>query len=231
MPFQRPRLVSVLLTLSFAALTLRLGVWQLERGRAKEAAGLQRHERMAATPTPWRGDLGEAAWDRRFTVEGEWQPQGAILWANRIHHGRAGYYALAPLRLADGRLLLVNRGWLPLSLPAPTQTLPAGPVRLTVRLTPPVQRYIELAPDRDGGAVWQNLDWRRYAALVGREPVAALAYQLDDGARPVGERLIREWPEPDSGMEKHYGYAGQWFLFAGLAVVLFGVMHWKRKPK
>ncbi|MFC4159486.1 SURF1 family protein [Chitinimonas lacunae] len=224
MPFQRPRLIPCLLTLLLVAVTLRLGWWQLERGRSKAAAQQQRDARLALPPQPWRGELGELAWDRRFVVTGRWQPEGAILLANRVQRGRPGFHALAPLRLDDGRLLLVNRGWLLWSAQPPAQSLPTAPVRLTVRLTAPEQRYIELGPDT-AGPVWQNLDWRRYGELVRTTPVAALAYQLDGH-----DSLVREWPEPGSGVDKHYSYAGQWFLFAGLAIVLFGVMHWKRKP-
>ena len=40
--------------------------------------------------------------------------------------------------------------------------------------------------------------------------------------------LLREWPRPDTGIEKHEAYALQWYSLAGLAVVLFVVLSFRR---
>lgn len=85
-----------------------------------------------------------------------------------------------------------------------------------VRLMPPEQRYMQLSPDVIQGRVWQNLDWPRYQTWFGQPLVAFVGLLLQDS-----EGLLHDWPPPDVGVEKHYMYAGQWFLFAGLAVFLF----------
>ncbi|MCY7369684.1 MAG: hypothetical protein LH479_02135, partial [Polaromonas sp.] len=33
---------------------------------------------------------------------------------------------------------------------------------------------------------------------------------------------LRDWPAPNVGVEKHYGYAFQWFGLCALTVVLYG---------
>jgi cytochrome oxidase assembly protein ShyY1 len=43
--------------------------------------------------------------------------------------------------------------------------------------------------------------------------------------------LLREWPRPDTGVEKHEAYALQWYALAGLAVVLFIVLSFRRVAK
>ncbi|QDQ27486.1 SURF1 family protein [Chitinimonas arctica] len=225
MPLRRPRLLILLVTVLFVALTLRLGLWQLGKAQHKRAQA----ERMASldkqAPLPWQGELGPTVWLQSFKVSGQWRPQGQIYLDNRIEQGRAGFHVLAPLELADGRWLLVNRGWLPKTVgQQPEVPLPLGRVELTVRMNNPTQRYLELAKTTDAGPVWQNLDWPRYRKLAGAPVVDVLAFQLDGS-----DKLSRNWPVPDLGADKNFGYAGQWFLFAALAVVLFVILHWKRR--
>lgn len=38
---------------------------------------------------------------------------------------------------------------------------------------------------------------------------------------PASEGLQRDWPAPALGVEKHYGYAFQWFGLAALVVILY----------
>ena len=45
---------------------------------------------------------------------------------------------------------------------------------------------------------------------------------------PAPDGLLRSWPRPDAGIEKHESYALQWYSLAGLAVVLFVVLSFKR---
>ncbi|QNM96091.1 SURF1 family protein [Chitinimonas koreensis] len=227
MSFRRPRLIVLIATVLFVALTVRLGFWQLGRGLHKAELAELRAAQALKPVAPWQGELGETAWQRRFSVRGVWRPEGQIFLDNRVRAGQAGFHVLAPLQLADGRWLLVNRGWL-LKRPGvvPQAPLPAGEQVLTVRFEPPAQHYVELAGDTAAGAVWQNLDWTRYRARTQAPLVAALAWQLD-GADP----LARDWPAPGLGIEKHYAYAGQWFLFAALAAFLFIFLHWKRRSE
>jgi surfeit locus 1 family protein len=35
------------------------------------------------------------------------------------------------------------------------------------------------------------------------------------------EGLLREWPQPATGVEKHYGYAFQWFGLSALITLLY----------
>ena len=37
----------------------------------------------------------------------------------------------------------------------------------------------------------------------------------------LGDGLLRDWPKPDFGIDRHTSYAMQWYLIAALAVVLF----------
>lgn len=227
MQLRRPNLLVLIVTVAFVLGTVRLGFWQLGRGRTKVALAQQQASLDRVTAGAWHGEVGPQAWQRRFVVRGQWVPQGQILLDNRIHDGKAGYYVLAPLRLDDGRLLTVFRGWLARAaggLPA-LAPLPTGEIQLLVRLAPPEQHFVQLAPDAAGGVVWQNLDWARYRALVRQPLIDAVAYQQDGD-----DGLVHDWPAADIGADRHFAYAGQWFLFAATALVLFFYFHLKRSP-
>jgi len=38
----------------------------------------------------------------------------------------------------------------------------------------------------------------------------------------AADGLSRDWPRINTGLEKHYGYAFQWFALCGLIVLLYG---------
>ena len=63
------------------------------------------------------------------------------------------------------------------------------------------------------------------------------AVMVTTGAFPVGrvmvvqtgsasEGLLRQWDRPDLGVDKHHGYAFQWFSLSALLVVLYVWFQW-----
>jgi cytochrome oxidase assembly protein ShyY1 len=64
----------------------------------------------------------------------------------------------------------------------------------------------------------QNLDLEAYRAETG------LPLRTDVSLQQTGETsegLQRDWPAPALGVEKHYGYAFQWFGLSALVVFLY----------
>ena len=112
-----PRWWAVAAWLVVATAMLGLGRWQLERADEKirliDAAAAAR----AAEPVDVRSlddpEAAAAAY-RRVRAEGRWLAERQFLWDNRARAGRPGLEVVTPLRLDDGRVVLVNRGWTPL---------------------------------------------------------------------------------------------------------------------
>jgi len=91
----------------------------------------------------------------------------------------------------------------------------------------PSRRYFELSSNVTEGKVWQNLTVERYRAAVpiAIQPVVIQQESaLDDG-------LIREWPAPDLGIERHYGYALQWLALAVTILVFYVVTHVRKDAR
>jgi surfeit locus 1 family protein len=104
---------------------------------------------------------------------------------------------------------------------------PSGPVVVTGRVALPESGRLELSPRPPAGPVWQSLDPARFAAATGIRVLPIVIEQTrppqpDDG-------LVRDWPAPDFGVEKHRIYMLQWYAFAALAIVLWVVVYFRRR--
>ena len=217
-------LVLLAATLVGMAVTARLGVWQLDRAAEKTAlqAALDAQGQLApVSAVELARDLGqaEAQVHRRAEVAGTWLPAQTVHLDNRQMEGRVGFYVLTPLRLDDGSVLLVQRGWRPRDFtdrarlaPLPT---PEGRVVLAGRLARGPARLYEFA-DAVPGPIRQNLDLSAFARETGlplRPLMLLQTSSADDG-------LLRDWPRPTADVHKHYGYAFQWFALCALILAL-----------
>ena len=210
------------------AATARLGVWQLDRAAQKEA--LQRSlDTRALLPdldSAMLADTVEALagqQDRRTVVRGQWVSAATVFLDNRQMAGRTGFFVVTPLRLADSpTAVLVQRGWVPRDTLDRTKLprLPAESGVVTVRghIAPPPGRLYDFA-GAASGVIRQNLDLVAYAHEFSLSLRPLSIVQEADGALPDG--LLRQWTRPDVGIQKHYGYAFQWFALCALMTGLY----------
>ncbi|MEN9630810.1 MAG: hypothetical protein RJA10_4038 [Pseudomonadota bacterium] len=210
------------------AVTARLGFWQLDRAAQKVA--LQQDRDTRATLPPLRGgDLAgtEPAaadqWHRRVQVQGRWLPEWTVYLDNRPMAGRTGFLAVTPLLMEDGRVVLVQRGWLPRSASDRTRIAPyrtdAGAVVVQGRIAPAASRLYDLG-SAASGPIRQNLDTSTFAAETRLKLLPLVIVQEADEAA-ASDGLARQWPHPASDVHKHYGYAFQWFGLSALATILY----------
>jgi surfeit locus 1 family protein len=225
---KRRGLVVLLAALALAALTARLGVWQLDRAAQKTALQRSLDERRALPPLPAaelaREPVQAAAQHHRLvTLEGRWLPAATVYLDNRQMNGRPGFFVVTPLRLADGSAVVVQRGWLPRDLMDRTRiaapVTPAGDVRVAGRIAPPPGRLYEFEADASG-PIRQNLDLDAYARETG-VVLRPLSLVQEADAAHAGDGLMRDWPRPAADVHKHYGYAFQWFALSALTCGLY----------
>jgi surfeit locus 1 family protein len=137
--------------------------------------------------------------------------------------GRAGFYLVTPLLLADGDAVLVQRGWLPRSTRERTQMAavdtPAGTVRIEGRITPGLARLFEFDAAASG-PIRQNLDVGAFSREIGLPLRPFIVAQLDNAATPA-DGLQRRWAQAAPDVSKHHGYALQWFSLSALVIGLY----------
>ena len=206
-----------------AALTARLGVWQLDRA-AQKIALQAAIEAEADKPALTEAELGgKGQLHRRAALRGTWVAERTIWLDNRPMDGRTGFFVVTPLRLA-GRddAVLVQRGWAPRNQldrqQLPPLHTPPGEVAVVGRLAASPSRLYELG-EGSAGTIRQNLDPAAFAVESGLKLLPLTVVQT--AADTPDDTLLRHWPAPDLGLQKHYGYAFQWFALCALIVGLY----------
>jgi surfeit locus 1 family protein len=214
-----------LAALAVALLTARLGVWQLSRAAEKNAlqAAIERQAEQPVLDALPNDMQSAATWHhRRVQLQGRWSAAHTVYLDNRQMNGQPGFFVVTPLVLPDGRAVLVQRGWLPRNVNERTRIddppPPVGEVRIEGRIAPPPARLFEFEGS-DAGRIRQNVDTEAFARETGLRLLALSVLQT--GPAIAGDKLLRQWPAPATGVAKHYGYAFQWFGLSTLAVFLY----------
>lgn len=238
----RPGLLPTLACLSVVAVTSALGVWQLSRSAQQRARSAWLEETWAAVPVTG-GELhaGEALAYRRARVDGVFEPVAPALITGGLVAEEAGYRWFAPMRLASGERLLVERGWVPATVTRVELDALAGPTTIDGYLVPLEGVSVVDGRVTDDGRVLYPLATDRVLGILPRvlgPPLATLAEALDadeldlallSGPRMDGETRREPGPLPIGGytlpvrQTHHLSYAAQWFAIAGL---FLGVWVW-----
>lgn len=208
----------------FAA-TLALGAWQMSRAAQKLALHAAIEQRQALAPVSQRELLasrnGVDLLHRAVVLRGAWAGNRTVFLDNRQMQGKVGFYVVTPLRLeGSDAVVLVERGWVQRNFlergKLPAIPTPDGVVELRGRLAPPPAKLYEFA-GAAAGPIRQNLDWAQFRAETG---LALLDLAVQQTGGP-SDGLLRDWPEPASGVATNYGYAAQWWALSILIAILY----------
>lgn len=227
----RFKLIPFVATVLVVALGIQLGHWQTRRAEQKIAVQAQLAQGAEAVPVTLDGAplaADAVAW-RRVTVRGEFVRHWPVYLDNRPYQGRAGFYLLMPFKISDSNMhVLVARGWLPRD-PAVRERLPAyatpeGTVTLqgVARLNAGHVMQLGTAAPLTPNAIVQNADPLQLAKDSGLT-MQPFVLEQTAPAQPAGEdaQIVRDWPAPALGVEKHQGYAFQWYALSAMAVIFF----------
>ncbi|MFG6413912.1 SURF1 family protein [Roseateles sp. DC23W] len=207
-----------------------LAVWQVQRLGWKQDLIARVEQRLTAEPVaPPAGDVGKADEYRRLRLQGRFEPGEVLVQANTELGG--GYWVLAPLRLVDGRAVLVNRGFVPPAQRAPeSRAAPAGPVELVglLRLTEPLGGPLR-ANDPAAGR-WFSRDVAGIAAQL-RVPGPVAPFFVDESADPTQpQRSPRPGLTVVRFANNHAVYAATWAALAAMAAAAAGWL-WREERR
>ena len=219
----RPRVVVfALISLSLAALFVRLGFWQLGRLEWRRALNAEVAAHIAAPPVPVASLPRDSAAVRyrRVTLRGVFDYANEVVLTQRIRGGSPGVNLLTPLRVAGSdTAYLINRGWV---------YSPDGKQVDQQKWREPdsadVLAYALPAYSSEAGGigvssskVMRTLDFDVVQKSI-PYPIAHLQLTQLGDTSPAGNIPPRLIPPPSSE-GAHKSYAVQWFSFASIAVI------------
>ena len=220
--------------LAFAVL-MALGTWQLKRKAWKEGLIATLTTRLTAPPLALPPPASWLTLDRAsneyrhvaFNAHFE-TGQDALVYATAsafrpdVEASGLGYWVLAPARLADGSLVVVNRGYVPKDLvmsglSAADQI--SGNVTITGVMRWPDERHWFTPADDPAHNQWFSRDPAAIAAAKGWAHASPFYVEQESPIPPGG------WPQPGKLVvrlrNEHLQYAMTWYGLALALVIMF----------
>ncbi len=232
-------LLSALAAVGLAVL-VGLGFWQLERRVWKEdlIARVEARTKAPAVPIP-----AEANWPNVSASRDEYRRVSA---SGRFQHAREalvytvlpepkgrfsgqGYWVLTPLELANGAIVIINRGFVPLERKDPASRREGqseGPVMVTGLLRMPEVTTWFTPANEPARGVWYQRDPAEIARHFGLARVAS--FMIDADAAPIPGLLPQGGETRLVFANTHLGYALTWFGLALALLGVFTVFAWQR---
>ena len=222
------------------AILVSLGVWQLQRLAWKEEviANIGARIHKPATPLPpsarWAALQPDDYDYRHVRATGRYLPGEILIFRSSAPSlsDRAvgpGYQVMAPFALADGGVVLVNRGFAPLAWkdrPDMRAAPPQGEVEIFGLMRPPEERNAFTPADEPAKGLWYTRDPAAMAAALKLDHPAPFGIDLDADPRASG------WPRGGATElnipNNHLSYAWTWFGLAATLAGVFGVWAWGR---
>lgn len=218
---------------------LSLGTWQVQRLAWKEELLATIDSRIASEPKPLLEV--EALYASEEDVEyvpvslsGTFEHDAEQFFL-ATHQGQSGWYVYTPLRLSDGRALIVNRGFIPYDRRDPESREweeVEGQVSFTALARNPLfEKPGFVVPDnRPDDNTWYWKDFPSMRDQMGLSDDETLPFFADARENPAGERTY-----PVAGVtiialpNNHLQYAVTWYGLAAALAAVAGFMFF-RKP-
>ncbi len=234
--WHRPRWFAIFLTLAGIAFFVRLGVWQVDRAHEKErlfAAFSGAAEQVPVSLDQARLEADPSRYPL-VQVSGHYDDAHAYVLDNQQRDGHAGVMVFDVFEPSDGSgPLLANQGFLARdargerpAIPAP----PEGAQTLLALYAPAPSSGLRMG----GNALPSQAAWPKTSIYIDVDDIAAdLGRHLDTRVLlltpTTGSAFVREWRPDVFPPERHFAYAFTWFTFAGVAIVMFVILHWRKE--
>jgi len=212
-------------------LLLSLGFWQLQRAEEKQ----QLIDKQSQGETEQLSEIDDVSgndqaidWSyRTISVSGYYRLNEYFLLDNRTRDGMVGYEVINLFQMDNGKILLVNRGWVkapPYRDQLPTITSDIAETLVGVRIKGsvyfPSNKVFTLSEEPISQG-WpkriQKLDINALSNELGEE-IYPFTVRLSDDNQPGA--LQTGWKISQMSPDKHFGYAVQWFSLALVLVVM-----------
>ena len=212
------------------AFLVALGNWQMRRLDWKQGLIGSIAERTHAAPVTLalaeeRAALGGDVEYTRVKVDGQLLNDREILLYALDDNDGPGFHVITPLRLADGSIVLVNRGFVPNDLKDPSKRVAgqlSGDVSFTGLLRGADVQTMFVPANEAAKNIWYWRDIDSMAKTLGADAPRVHRYVIDAEANPPAPG---GWPKGGvTRLElpnRHLEYALTWYGLAGALVAVY----------
>ena len=214
-------------TVIFSVVCVALGQWQFARRAEAQTAIARLNANFDQSPAlldelvPQADSFdAELKW-RPVVVTGEYLADEVLYARNRPKNGTVGFDVVVPFRTSDGRVIVIDRGWIEgnddNSMPADPPPVPRGQIEVVARLYP---SEIVIAGRSAPAGQLATIHVPAIAEVTGPTTVTGWYAQLatETPASEAGQAFTK--PVLDEG--PHLSYALQWYVFALMAFIALG---------
>ncbi len=230
--FERPRLVPWLFFLVCFTGTLALGTWQVERLHWKQGLIAELAAANAQAPLtqlPSDAPALDALQFHKVTLKGAWVSNVEFDLTPRYFRDQFGYAIISPFKLADGRIVLVNRGWVPAAkkdAASRPETAVHGRAAITGLVRVGAERNWVMPANQPEKNLWFGRDIAEMATFAKLDKVVPAMVDL------TGTQDLAKLPIPSDGTIRlrndHLSYVITWYGIAAGILVIFLVYHRKK---
>lgn len=222
------RILPLLATAILCAIGISLGNWQTRRAEEKEAIAALMQEQLRRAPVvlSTAQEFSQLQAFQKVKLKGQFVRDWPLYLDNRPLGGVAGFYVLMPFKIQGSeQTVLVARGWLQRNpverTRIPTLLTDQGIVEIEGVVRDQLDRTMQLGKQEilKSGSIVQSVPFdelRKQTGLAIVDKVLEQTSNTEDG-------LIRDWPKPSAGSDKHRAYAFQWYGLALMAAIFFVV--------
>lgn len=225
----KPKLLPTIFTIPALILLFGLSFWQFERLSWKQdlIKEVTEQSKLASVDIPSYVELKGMLY-RKVKLKGEFIHNQEIhmYGGSREFKGENGYYIFTPMHLEDGRIIVINRGWVPekkkLAINRP-ETIVKGIVEIEGAIMQSEKKPLYVHDNQPDRNLWfyANLDEMKGFLKDQIEGFYILAKDVPK-ASPRGRNL-------DLQLRNHHlGYALTW-LFSGIGLMVIYIMYHRKK--
>ena len=228
----RPLFWLTVVTVPALVTLILLGSWQLQRLQWKNDL-IDRFEARIAAPSVSPPSADSVTPEDEFTrlaLVGEFRHDQEIYLTGRTYEGNAGFHVVAPFLLADGRTILINRGWVAESYRDRSTrefSIVTGQVTVDAILRLPANKgYFVPENDPDAG-FWFTLVPLEIVNFMGI-PAPVVAGYYADALRTSEVMTLPIGAKTQLNLRNaHLSYAMTWYGIALALVGVYGAFHYQ----
>jgi surfeit locus 1 family protein len=224
----KPRLWPTLMTLPILVSCILLGNWQVERLEWKLDLIEKIDMRATSAPSalPMNGINQDELEYLHISVKGTFNNSVEKTMYSVGPNGEAGYDLFTPLTLADGREVIINRGWVPQQIKEQRDrplSLVEGEVTITGLLRKPWRKLWYGPENEPDNNMWFYGDVNGMGASMGLDnyfPMFLYADKIDpDNRFPLAGRT------EFNIVNNHFDYILTWYGLSIVLVVIYLIAH------